>query len=60
MPEKKMVEVGYGVTHSLQEIADLMGITRERVRQIEKSAMAKIRRELKSRYGVTNLAEFLG
>ena len=60
MPEKKMMEYGYGVTHTLQEIADSMGISRERVRQIEKRAMAKIRRVLKSRYGITNLAEFLG
>ena len=30
---------GYGVTHTLEETAQLMGITRERVRQIEKQAL---------------------
>lgn len=31
---------------SLQEIGDILGITRERVRQIEKSALDKIRKYL--------------
>ena len=35
----------YGVTHTLEETARLMGITRERVRQIEKKALQKIKRQ---------------
>ena len=50
---------GYGVTHTLEETAQLMGITRERVRQIEKQALAKLRRRLKLRYGITSLAGLL-
>ena len=49
----------YGVTHTLEETAQLMGITRERVRQIEKQALAKLRRRLKLRYGITSLAGLL-
>ncbi|MBR3820248.1 MAG: hypothetical protein IKJ37_01360 [Kiritimatiellae bacterium] len=50
---------GYGVTHTLEEPAQLMGITRERVRQIEKQALEKLRRRLKLRYGITSLAGIL-
>ena len=50
---------GYGVTHTLEEAAQLMGITRERVRQIEKQALEKLRRRLKLRYGITSLAGIL-
>ena len=50
---------GYGVTHTLEETARLMGVTRERVRQIEKRALEKIRRQLKLRYGITNMAGIL-
>ena len=46
---------GYGVTHTLEETAALMGITRERVRQIEKQALAKLRAGLRRRYGITSL-----
>ena len=31
--------IGRGVTHTLNETAQLLGISRERVRQIEKQAM---------------------
>lgn len=34
---------------TLEEIADVMGITRERVRQIEVLALKKLRRELRKR-----------
>jgi DNA-directed RNA polymerase sigma subunit (sigma70/sigma32) len=43
----------------LEETAQLMGITRERVRQIEKQALEKLRRRLKLRYGITSLAGIL-
>ena len=46
---------GYGVTHTLEETAALMGITRERVRQIEKQVLAKLKASLKRRYGITSL-----
>ena len=35
------VRVGYGISHALEETAQLMGITRERVRQIEKCALER-------------------
>ena len=59
MNQKKKITFGYGVTHTLEETAQLMGITRERVRQIEKQALEKLRRRLKLRYGITNLAGIL-
>lgn len=49
----------YGVTHTLEETAQMMGITRERVRQIEKRALEKLRLALKRKYGVTSVAEAL-
>ena len=60
MTPKHDLRVGYGIAHTLEETAQLMGITRERVRQIEKRALAKIRARLKKRYGITDLAGFLG
>ena len=43
-----MVRLRYGLDehepHSLQEIGDLLGVSRERVRQLEKQAFAKLRR----------------
>lgn len=50
---------GYGMTHTLEETARLLGITRERVRQIEKRALGKLRRHLRLRYGITSLSEIL-
>lgn len=44
--------VPMGMNMTLEEIADMMGITRERVRQIEKRALQKLRRKLNS-YGLT-------
>ena len=60
MTTKHDLRAGYGIAHTLEETAQLMGITRERVRQIEKRALAKIRALLKKRYGITDLAGFLG
>ena len=50
---------GYGVAHTLEETARLLGITRERVRQIEKRALEKLRRQLRLRYGITSLSGIL-
>ena len=33
-----------GVSHSLEEIGKMMGISKERVRQVEKQAMEKLRK----------------
>ncbi len=57
MDERK---TGYGVTHTLSETAELLGISRERVRQIEKKTLEKVRTQLKLRYGITTLSAILG
>ena len=59
MENNDRVQVGYGITHTLEETAKLLGITRERVRQIEKQALEKLRARLKARYGITSLAGLL-
>ena len=53
-------KTGYGVTHTLSETAELLGISRERVRQIEKKALEKVRMQLKLRFGITTLSAILG
>ena len=55
----KEIKYDYGVTYSLAETARFMGVSRERVRQIEKRALEKIRQQLKLRYGITNMAGIL-
>lgn len=50
---------GYGVTHTLEETARLLGVTRERVRQIEEKALRKLRFRLR-RYGITDIKTLLG
>ena len=59
MENNNGVQVGYGVTHTLEETAKLLGITRERVRQIEKRALEKLRTRLRAHYGITSLAWIL-
>ena len=59
MENNNGVQAGYGITHTLEETAKLLGITRERVRQIEKRALAKLRTRLRARYGITSLAGML-
>jgi len=45
--EKMVITLRFGIPDddslTLQQIADLMGLTRERVRQIEKQALEKLR-----------------
>jgi RNA polymerase sigma factor (sigma-70 family) len=57
--EAFIVRLRYGLDshepHSLQEIGDLLGVSRERVRQLEKQAFAKLRRVRQS----TVLAELV-
>ncbi len=43
LPVDLSMFAGGGSTYTLQEIADHLGITRERVRQIENSALKKLR-----------------
>ena len=59
MENNNGVQAGYGITHTLEETAALLGITRERVRQIEKRALEKLRMRLRARYGITSLAGIL-
>jgi len=46
MADDRQKYVPQGLNMTLEEIADCMDITRERVRQIEKKALAKLRRRL--------------
>ena len=59
MNEGRILDQGFGVAHTLEETARLLGITRERVRQIEKRALEKLRRQLRLRYGITSLSGIL-
>ena len=44
---------------SLEECASALGVSRQRVNQIEKTALKKLRRILEERYGITSAAERL-
>ena len=59
MAEKMNLKFEYGVLHSLQETADMFGISRERVRQMEKRALDKIKKVLEVKYGITSLEDML-
>lgn len=50
-------EITNQTTYTLEEVAEMMGVTRERVRQIQQKALMKIRRKL-NREG-KNLDDFL-
>ena len=54
------LSAGYGIAHTLEETAQLLGITRERVRQIEKRALEKLRIQLRDRFGITDVSQVLG
>ena len=54
------LSAGYGIAHTLEETARLLGITRERVRQIEKRALEKLRIQLRDRFGITDVSQVLG
>ena len=51
---------GYGIVHTLEETARFMGITRERVRQLEKRALEKLKIQLRDRFGITDVSQVLG
>lgn len=53
------MKIGYGVSHTLEETARHFGITRQRVQQIEQSALRKLRLEMKRRYGATDVLDLL-
>jgi hypothetical protein len=44
---------------TLQEVAEIMGCTRERIRQIELQAMGKLRRHLRNKGAAADLIAFL-
>lgn len=48
-----------GAQHSLEETARYLGVSRERVRQIEKRALEKLRVQLEKRYGITCVSDVL-
>jgi RNA polymerase primary sigma factor len=48
--EREIIKLRYGLNessqpHTLQQVADILGVTRERIRQIEKKIMNKLRRK---------------
>ncbi len=51
--ERKILDMRYGLTdgntHTLAEIAEKMGVSRERIRQVEAATLKKIRRLLKKK-----------
>jgi DNA-directed RNA polymerase sigma subunit (sigma70/sigma32) len=57
---ESQLSAGYGIAHTLEETAQLLGITRERVRQIEKRALEKLRILLRERFGITDVSQVLG
>ena len=57
---ENQLSAGYGITHTLEETAQLLGLTRERVRQIEKRALEKLRIQLRDRFGITDVSQVLG
>ena len=57
---ESQMSAGYGIAHTLEETAQLLGITRERVRQIEKRALEKLRIQLRNRFGITDVSQVLG
>lgn len=57
---ESQLSAGYGIAHTLEETAQLLGITRERVRQIEKRALEKLRIQLRERFGITDVSQVLG
>ena len=59
MKPNQNIRMGYGVTHTLEETAQLLGITRERVRQIERIALQKIKKALAERYGIHSFSEMM-
>ena len=57
---ESQLSAGYGIAHTLEETAQLLGITRERVRQIEKRALEKLRILLRECFGITDVSQVLG
>ena len=57
---ESQLSAGYGIAHTLDETAQLLGITRERVRQIEKRALEKLRIQLRDRFGITDVYQIFG
>lgn len=57
---ESQLSAGYGIAHTLEETAQLLGITRERVCQIEKRALEKLRIQLRDRFGITDVYQIFG
>jgi RNA polymerase sigma factor (sigma-70 family) len=60
--ERKLLDLRFGLDgdrpHTLEEVGDMMGITRERVRQIEKQALERLQSDKEFRGG--QFRDFLG
>lgn len=62
--EKDVLELRFGLKdgnkRTLEEIGQLFGVSRERVRQIETRALNKLRKMCRSNQTITNLKNYLG
>jgi len=57
--ERKVIEMRYGLpdgrSRTLQEIGDIFGVTRERIRQIERKALRKLKHPCRIKYLLGNI-----
>jgi RNA polymerase sigma factor (sigma-70 family) len=59
--ERKVLEMRFGLkdgqSHTLEEVGQAFGVTRERIRQIEAKALRKLRHPIRSRDGLVSYKE---
>lgn len=53
------MKMGYGVSHTVEETARHLGISRQRVMMIERNALMKLRKLMKREFGATHIYEML-
>lgn len=53
------MKMGYGVSHTVEETARHLGISRQRVMMIERNALLKLRKLMKREFGAAHVYEML-